>query len=703
MVGMYIATIPNRNSPPAILLRESYREQGKVKTQTLANFSHLPAESIEVLRQSLKGEKLIPVTDAFDILSSRHHGQIDAVYTAIKRLGLENLIASRPCKERDIVVAMLIARIAQPDSKLATTRWWHTTTLPSIMGVDDSSEDDLYSAMDWLLDRQKVIEKKMAARHLREGGLVLYDLSSSYFEGATCPLATLGYNRDGKKGKLQVNYGLLTDGRGCPVAVSVFEGNTTDSKTLMPQVDMMQQRFKIKTLTLVGDRGMITQKHIDEQLRDREGVDWISALRNTSIKKLIESKNVQLELFDEKNLFELTGHPDYPGERLIACRNPELAKRRNKKRESLLKATKQALEKCYKTIILGKLRGKENIRTRVKKILGKEILDCFSLNISDDHFHFDILEKKEASEKIYADLCKKLKNIATKVNDGKLKGKPNVSSCVNKLIGKKCIKFFKLDLRDDYFSFSVSDDALAKQAAFDSICNNLNKILTLVELGKYGGKDKIGLRVGKVINRYKMEKHFIVTITDNDFIFRVDLDKVKAESMLDGVYIVRTSLSKKCITANETVRTYKSLSQVERAFRSLKSMDLHIRPIYHRLENRVRGHIFLCMLSYYVEWHMKEAWRPLLFSDENQELKSTRDPVAPAVRSKSAQRKAATKILDDGTIAHSFQTLLNQLSTIVRNSCRSIGDRINESTFEVTTTPDAKQRVALELVSKIKP
>ena len=703
MVGMYIATVPNRNSPPAILLRESYREQGKVKTRTLSNLSHLPPESIEVLRRSLKGEKLIPATDAFDIIASRPHGHIEAVYTAIKRLGVENLIASRQCEERDIVIAMVVARIVQPNSKLATSRWWHTTTLPSVLCVTDSSEDDLYSAMDWLLDRQKTIEKKMAARHLREGGLVLYDLSSSYFEGSTCPLARFGYNRDGKKGKLQVNYGLLTDGRGCPVAVSVFEGNTTDGKTLIPQVDMMQQRFKIKTLTLVGDRGMITQKHIDEQLRDREGVDWITALRNTSIKKLVESGNVQFELFDEKNLFELTGHPDYPGERLIACRNPEIAKRRSKNRESLLKATSQALEKCSKTINQGKLRGEEKICARVKNVVGKELFDSFSFDITDDHFHFDVVRKQDALEKIYADICKKLKKIATKVNQGKLKGKTQISASVNKLLGKKIIDFFKLDLRDDYFSFSVTDEALAKQAAFDSISEKLNNIVVIVEQGKYGGKAKIGLRIGKVISRHKMEKHFILTITDNDFTFRVDLDKVKAESMLDGIYIIRSSVSEERLTANETVRTYKSLSQVERAFRSLKSMDLHIRPIHHRLEKRVRGHIFLCMLTYYVEWHMKEAWRTLLFSDENQELKTTRDPVAPAIRSKRAQRKATSKTLDDGTAVHSFQTLLHLLSTIVRNSCRSIGNRTNESTFEVTTTPDAKQRAALELISRIKP
>lgn len=698
---MYIATVPNRHSPPAILIRESYRQQGKVKSRTIANITHLPVETIEAIRLSLKGEKLV-ASDAFDIIKSRHHGQIDAVYTAIQRLGVEKLIAPRPSKERDLVIALLIARIVQPNSKLATPRWWQTTTLPNMLDVMGADEDDLYAAMDWLLERQEAIENKMATRHLQEGGLVLYDLSSSYFEGVTCPLAAFGYNRDGKKGKLQVNYGLLTDGRGCPIAVSVFEGNTTDGKTLMPQVDMMQQRFKIKTLTLVGDRGMITQKHIDEQLRDRAGVDWVTALKKTSIQKLVKAGAVQLDLFDENNLFELM-HPDYPGERLIACRNTALTARLSKKRESLLQATKRVLEKSRNTIIQGKLRGKEKIRARVNKVVGQELLSCFTFKISDEHFHFKSANKQSAADEIYAHLCKKLEKISTRIRQGKLKGKTKILASVNKLLDKKLITLFKLDVCDDHFSFSVSDETLAKQAAFDNLNNKLQQVVTLVSQGKYGGKDKIGLRVGKVIRQYKMEKHFILTLTDNDFTFRVDPNKVAAEAALDGIYIVRTSISDERLTANDTVRTYKSLSQVERAFRSFKSMGLHIRPIYHRLEDRVRGHIFLCMLAYYVEWHMKEAWRALLFSDEEQEAKTTRDPVTPAIRSDSAQLKAATKMLVDGTAVHSFQSLLHLLSTIVRNSCRTKGDGSNDSIFEITTTPDAKQRRALDLIAEIKP
>jgi len=698
---MYVATVPNRNSPPAILLRESYREQGKVKTRTLANLSHLPDEALEALRLSLKGEKLVVATDAFDILESRHHGQIEAVYTAMKRLGVENLIASHPSKERTLVVALLIARIVQPNSKLATTRWWHTTTLPRMLGVTAADEDDLYAAMDWFLEQQETIENKIAARHLQEGGLVLYDLSSSYFEGVTCPLAAFGYNRDGKKGKLQINYGLLTDARGCPVAVSVFEGNTTDAKTLIPQVDMMQQRFKIKTLTLIGDRGMITQKHIDEQLRDRKGVDWITALKKTSLQKLVSAGQIQLELFDEHNLFELT-HPDYPGERLIACRNTALTARLSKKRESLLRATEQVLEKSRKIIIQGKLMGEEKIRVRVNKLVDKELLDCFTFKITDDHFHFEPVHKQSTLDKIYAKLCKKLEKIGARVAQGKLKGKTKILTCANKLLDEKLVALFKLDVHDDHFSFSVSDEVPAKKAAFNNLNTKLNHVVTLVGQGKYGGKDKIGLRVGKVISTYKMEKYFNLTITDNDFTFRVDPNKVEEDAVLDGIYIVRTCVSKERLTANETVRTYKSLSQVERAFRSFKSMDLHVRPIRHRLENRVRGHIFLCMLAYYVEWHMKEAWRSLLFSDEEQQAKTTRDPVAPAIRSQSAQLKAATKILVDGTTVHSFQSLLHQLSTIVRNSCRTRGVEATESLFEITTTPDAKQRVALDLIAGIK-
>jgi len=331
---MYIATVPNRNSPPAILLREGYRVGGKVKTRTLANLSKLPPNAIAALACILKGESLVKVSDAFESVASFQHGHVEAVLEAMRRLGFAKLIASRPSRERNLVVAMVAARILEPDSKLATTRSWHLTTLPALLEVEDADEDDLYAALDWLLERQHRIEKKMAARHLADDGIALYDLSSSYFEGNTCPLAALGYNRDGKKGKLQVNYGLLTDPSGIPISVSVFEGNSGDPKTLLPQVTKLQKDFGIERFVLVGDRGMITQKQIDV-LTKIDGVDWIGALRPEAIKKLIEGGAIQMGLFDEQNLFELT-HPDFPGERLVACRNPELAERRAHKRQSLL-------------------------------------------------------------------------------------------------------------------------------------------------------------------------------------------------------------------------------------------------------------------------------------------------------------------------------------------------------------------------------
>jgi len=569
MVGMYIATIPNRGSPPAVLLREGYREGGKVKTRTLANLSKLPPEALAALRQILKGDKLVKPDDAFEAIASPHHGHVQAVWVAMQRLDFAKLIASRPSRQRDLVVAMVVARILEPESKLATTRWWHTTTLPVMLDVTDADEDDLYAAMDWLLKSQERIEKKLAVRHLENDGLALYDLSSSYFEGVTCPLAAFGHNRDGKKGKLQVNYGLLTDRRGIPVSVSVFKGNTGDPKTLLPQVDKVRRDFGIEQFVLVGDRGMITQKQIDA-LREIDGIDWIAALRPEAIKKLVTSGAIQMGLFDERNLFELI-HPDFPGERLVACRNPELARRRSQKRKSLLEATVKELE----------------------------------------------------------------------------------------------------------------------------------KVRRIVQRGRLHGKDDIGVRAGKVVNKYKVGKHFTLDIHDNKFCFEVNQEKVAAEASLDGIYVVRTSLSEQRISDDDTVRSYKLLGQVERAFRSLKTIDLKVRPIRHRLEDRVRTHVFLCMLAYYVQWHMLEAWRPLLFCDEDQAAKATRDPVAPAKRSDQALRKVHSKTLDDGSEVHSFQTLLKVLSGIVRNVCRVPGKGPDAPTFDVLTTPNAKQQQAFKLLETI--
>ena len=566
---MHIDIVPNRTSPPTVLLRETYREGTRVRKRTLANLSALSAEQIDVIRRALRGEKLVAVAELFEIVRSLHHGHVQAVLAAMKQLGFESLVASRPCRERDLIVAMVTARILEPASKLATTRWWHTTTLAEVFGVADADEDDLYAALDWLITRQEHIEKKLAARHLQEGGLVLYDLTSSYFEGKTSPLAALGHNRDGKKGKLQVNYGLLTDPKGRPVAVSVFEGNTGDPKTLLPQVEKLQKTFAIERIVLVGDRGMISQKQINE-IKQKEGIDWITALRTGAIRKLVDDGHIQLGLFDQRNLFEVT-HPDFPGERLVACRNEELARLRAHKRLSLLQATSGELEK---------VRG-------------------------------------------------------------------------------------------------------------------------MVSRGKLKGKDAIGVRIGKVVDKYKMSKHLVLDIRDDGFDFHLDDAKISAEAALDGIYVIRTSVPAQRLTTDDAVRSYKRLSQVERAFRSLKTIDLEVRPIRHRLEDRVKAHIFLCMLAHYVAWHMTEAWRPLLFCDEDQQAKNTRDPVAPAQRSEVALDKVHSKTLPDGSTVHSFQTLLKELSTIVRNVCRRPSASTDETTFDVVTTPSPTQQRAFDLLKSI--
>lgn len=566
---MYVATIPNRNSPPAILLREGYRENGKVKNKTIANISKWPADQIEGLRLVLKGKKVVAVDEMFETVSSSHHGHVKAVLAAMESLGFAKLLDSRPSRERDLVTAMIAWRIIAPASKLATQRAWHDTTLPELLEVGGADEDELYDAMDWLLARQDKIEKKLAARHLSEDGLVLYDLTSSYVEGSKCPLARLGHNRDGKKGKLQINYGLLTDGRGCPVSVSVFDGNTGDTTTLVPAVQTVRERFGVRELVLVGDRGMIGQKQIDEVLRP-EGLSWITALKTGAIRELVEGGSLQLGLFDERNLFAFS-HPDYPDERLVACRNPELTKARAHKRESLLAATSKEL---------GQVRG---------------------------------------------------------------------------MAGR----------------------------------------------GKLKGAAKIGVRVGKVVNKYKVSKHFVLDIRDDGFDFRVDEEKVAAEAALDGIYVVRTNLAEERMSAGDTVRNYKALAQVERAFRSLKTMDLKVRPIHHYNEDRVRAHIFLCMLAYYVEWHMLEALRPMLFSDEDQAAKKTRDPVAPAKRSRGALEKAATKQTADGQTAHSFRTLLGHLGTIVRNHCSRPGAAPGETSVVIESTPNPLQQRALNLLQAI--
>jgi len=553
----------------AHLLRRSYREDGKVKNETVANLSHLPEHIVDLVRRSLRGEAFVGVEEHFDIVASPLHGHVQAVLSAMRQLGFASLLHSRHSRERDLVVAMVVARVLEPQSKLATTRWWHTTTLPRLLSVQDATEDDLYAAMDWLLKRQDAIEAKLAGRHLERGGLALYDLSSSYFEGTHCPLAALGHNRDGKKGKLQVNYGLVANREGCPVAISVYAGSTGDPKTFLPAVHKLRERFELEKLTMVGDRGMITQKQIDE-LRGMKGMGWISALRTGALRKLVKTNHLQMGLFDEINLFELT-HPDFPGERLIACRNPDLAALRAHKRQDLLRATEKELDR---------IRG-------------------------------------------------------------------------------------------------------------------------MVARGRIRQADKIGVRVGRVINKYKMAKHFELEIAEGAFSYSRKEESIAAEAALDGIYVIRTSEKKRAMPTDEVVRCYKDLSQVERAFRTLKTISLHLRPIRHWTEDRVRSHIFLCMLAYYVQWHMQEAWRSLLFFDEDREARKTRDPVAPAVRSEAASRKAQERVLADGSTVHTFRTLLAELSTIVANECRPKGGDDHLATFRILTTPNPKQQQAMDLLTSI--
>jgi len=657
IVGMHIHKVPNRKSHPTFLLRESYRVGKIVHKRTLANLTKLPMEQIESIRRVLKGEKLVSVDDAFEIIEggSFHHGHVEAVTIAMRRLGFDNLIASKSSPERDRVVGLVAARILQSQSKLATSRWWHETTLPQVLGLQDTDEDDLYATMDWVLKRQPLIEKKLAARHLEKGGLALYDLSSSYFEGVTCPMAKFGHNRDGKKGKLQVNYGLLTNRQGIPVSVSVFEGNMSDPVTLMPQVEKLQNDFGIDRFTLVGDRGMITQTQIDS-LRKIEGIEWITALRSPAIKKLINAGAIQLGLFDERNLFELT-HPDFPGERLVACRNPELAKRRSHKRKDLIAATCEELEKVRRMVERDRLLGKDAISAEVSRVLdGYKIRKYYKVTIRDDGFEYEVDTGKIAAD-------------AQALASGKAELAQKQLSRSNKHIEK--------------------------------IDKKLERIRLRIGKGKLHGKDKIGLRVGKVLNRFKVGKHFLLDIDDKIFEYAIDQKKVDQEAALDGIYVIRTSLSKERMETEDAVRSYKLLTQVERAFRSFKTIDLKVRPIHHRLENRVRAHIFLCMLAYYVEWHMIEAWRPLLFCDEDQNAKTGRDPVAPAKRSESAFRKVHSRKLDDDSQVHSFRTLLSSLSKIVRNKCRRKGAKPHEAIFEITTTPDPKQQQALDLLKNI--
>ena len=573
MDRMHIAVISSTQGGKTYyskLLRRSYRKDGKVQKKTLANLSHLDDGAIELLRGHLKGRTFVDAGNAFEILETRSHGAVRAVTEAFDRLDIARLIGARPSRERDLVCAMIAARILRPHTKLATTRWWQTSTLAQTFGVGDAGVDELYGAMDWLLKRQNRIQGKLARRLFTEGGLVLFDLTSSYVEGRHCPLARRGYSRDGKKGKLQVNFGLLCDVRGRPAAVSVHRGDIGDTATLAGEVERLQKRFGLARVVLVGDRGMIVQARIDA-LRKLDGVDWITALKSAAIRKLM--RRGALDRLDEVDLFELF-HPDFPGERLVACRNTRLAALRARTRQSLLEATEGALDGVRRS----------------------------------------------------------------------------------------------------------------------------------VESGRLKGAAQIGLRVGREIDRYKVRKHFDIEIAETSFRFARREEAIAAEAALDGIYVIRTSLPAQDMTAPDCVRSYKTLTRVERAFRTIKTVNLHVRPIHHRTPDRVRAHIFLCMLAWYVEWHMREAWRPLLFADcDLEEDARTRDPVAPAQRSRGALHKVRTGRIDDGTPAHCFRTLIETLETITRNRCRvrAAHDREQRDTFEVTTQPNVKQQEALDLLGRI--
>lgn len=538
---MYIDTVPNRNSSPAILLRESHREGGRIVKKTVANLSKCPPAAIDALRLALRGVELVPKDEFFSVEGSTPHGHVEVVLGVMKKLGMDSLLASRPCRERNLVAAMIAQRIMDPASKLATTRLWRTTTLARELGVEDADANALYDALDWLVARQGRIEKKLAKRHLGEGAVVLFDVSSSSYHGRTCPLAAYGYNRDGEK-LPSIVYGLLADGEGRPVAVDVYPGNTGDPSTVPDQVKRLRDRFGLERVTLVGDRGMLTQTRIDA-LRDYPGLGWISALRFPAIRDLAEKGAFQPSLFDRQNLAEFTSE-DYPGERLVACHNPLLAEDRKRTRNELLAATEVQLEKIAAQIAR---------RTR----------------------------------------------------------KPMTA-------------------------------------------------------------DEIGVKVGKIINRHKVGKHFKLTVKDNLLQFERDEKSIQRETQLDGFYIVRTSEGPAELSAEDAVRTYKSLGQVEQAFRCIKSVDLRVRPIRHRTEAHVRAHIFLCMLAYYVEWHMRKALSSVLFQDD--ELDATRwqrDPVAKARPSQSVCEKKHAGKTKEGWPVHSLHTLLTDMATRCKNTCRA--------------------------------
>lgn len=543
------------------LLRRSYREDGKVKNETLANLSHLPADTIDAIRASLAGKTLVEAGAEWQIERSLPHGHVAAVAAQAGAVGLAGLLGPA-CRQRDLALALIVARVCRPASKLATTRWWQATTVADDFGVADASTDDVYAAMDWLVARQPAIEARLAGRHLADGDLVLYDLSSSWMEGTHCPLAARGYSRDGKTGLAQIEYGLMTDTAGRPISVEVFPGNTADPTAFISAVEVVRSRFKLSKVVMVGDRGMITTARIDA-IRGVDGLDWLTCLRAPAVRALADSGALQLSLFDETDLAEIDGHPDYPGERLVACRNPALAAQRTRKRDGLLDATEALLA----------------------------------------------------------------------------------------------------------------------------------PIAASVAAGRLAGAAKIGIRVGKTIGRHKMAKHFTLTITDTTFEYTRNNPAITAEAALDGIYIVRTSVNADRLDTAKVVDAYKGLKVVEADFRSLKAIDLDLRPIRHWTEQRVRAHIFICMLANYLIWHLRQAWKPLCFTDENPPQRT--DPVAAAQRSPNAKHKASTRQTSDGQPAHNLATLLNELATLTRNTIVfNGGARITK-----LATPTPLQHRAFDLIN----
>ena len=570
---MYIEAVPNRNSPPAILLRESYREGGKVRKRTLCNLSDWPTAYIEGLRGVLKGGTVIPAErDAFTVIRSLPHGHVAAALGTARKIGLGRILGPGSDRCRDLILALLVGRIVDPASKLATARALSPATAASslgeLLGLGEVDEDELYQALDWLLERQPAIETALAKRHLTNGTLVLYDVSSSYMEGRCCPLAKRGYSRDGRKGTLQIVYGLLCAPDGCPIAIEVSAGNTADPMTLATQIEKLKQRFNLDHVVLVGDRGMITQARITEDIKSA-GLDWISSLRAPAIRELVEGGVLQLSLFDQRDMASITA-PDFPDERLVVCRNPDLAAQRTRKREDLLAATERDLAPIQAAVA----RKRDPLR----------------------------------------------------------------------------------------------------------------------------GTAEIALAVGKVINKHKMSKHFHLDITDTALSFARKTAEIAAEAATDGVYVIRTSLPKEAFDDVATVHSYKSLAFVERAFRCIKTVDLQVRPVYHRLADRVRAHVFLCMLAYYLEWHMRQRLAPMLFDDTDKEdaeaLRAS--VVAQAQRSPAAVQKQTTGLTPDGLPVHSFQSLLADLATVAHNT---ITTAITPNyPLTVVTRPTTIQHKAFQLL-----